>query len=206
MSSDGCSPGRQKIPWDDLEEEFHRVASLDEVDGTPSCRDMDEYGKYTHYTYLDRFDGRWDKAVIYYGYEPHNPHAPRISDEQLEADFHEFAAELDEDRGPTQIEMTEDGPHAHETYCRRLGVGWTGVLEHYGYEPNKAVFVHGTKDIEEIMHRIAIETKRPPEPEDVPEDVREDILKRFGSWWVAQEMFGVTKRDLDAFFDEGDES
>lgn len=205
MSSDDSTLGRPKIPDEDLEAEFHRVASLDEVDGTPTILDMEEYGKHSARVYANRFDGGWNAAVSYYGYET-NSLGGRISDEQLEADFHEFAEELAEDRGPTQTEMDDEGPHSASTYRLRIGGQWNDVLAHYGYGPNKRSFVYSVEEVREILQFVAIETERPPEPEDIPEDVRKDILKRWGSWWVAQEMCGVTEYDLEmAFADGGDE-
>lgn len=115
------------IDREDLTEEVRRLA--DELDRTPTQRDMSEHGAYTIDPYIDRW-GTWNELLEDLGYEEN--HREDITDEELI----EYLEELGDELGfpPTYEGFQDYGDYAAATYQRRFG-SWKNAIEKAGFDP-----------------------------------------------------------------------
>ena len=123
----------QKITSEGLLTELTRLA--DDVDDPPSTGQMNSQGKYSAWTYKNRF-GSWSTALEEAGFEPRKPPTPqpenKIPSEELIADLERVASEID-DPPPSTVQMDTHGEYSAKLYRRRFG-SWGEALEAAGFE------------------------------------------------------------------------
>lgn len=109
---------------DDLLEHLQEFA--DELDRTPTSKEMNEHGPHTSKTYKDRF-GTWNNALEQAGLEPNREGPTARSERERKQQLLEDLVALAEDLGriPTQKEIREHTTHSHTTYYNY----WGGIKE-----------------------------------------------------------------------------
>ena len=172
------------IDKSDLIDELCRLA--EELDRTPTSREMADRGKYGTATYVYKF-GSWNDAVQEAGLEIVRqrdvPRADMISEIQRLAD------ELG--KPPAVHQMRDQGKLGVTTISSEFGT-WSAALEHAGYEPNKEMGVSEEKLTQELT-RLRDELGRPPKAEEMSRHGAYSIgtfERRFGSWNTALERAG----------------
>lgn len=114
---------RTKPSEEALLAELRRLA--DEVDGSPTNRQMAEEGEFSKTTYRRHF-GSWNAALEAAGFET-RPNPARVSKEELAAEPQRLADDLG--KRPLAHEMDEHGRYSRSTYQRKFG-SWTAALEY----------------------------------------------------------------------------
>lgn len=106
----------------------------DELGDVPTLSEMDEYGRFSHYTYDSNFES-WNAALRKAGLSPNREYdTPR---EQLITDLKQLADELN--RVPRVKDMDRHGPHSAAKYFHP-DYGhferWSEAIEAAGLTPN----------------------------------------------------------------------
>lgn len=91
-------------------------ALADDLDRTPTSKDMRKHGPHSAHTYMKRFDS-WTDALEAAGLD--TPDQNNITDAELIADLHRLRDELGE--RPTSTDVARDGEYGLATYQRRFG-------------------------------------------------------------------------------------
>ena len=168
----------------DLIDELRRLG--DELDRTPTSRDMSDKGKYGTATYTHKF-GSWNDAVQEAGLEIVRQRD--VSRADMISEIQRLADELG--KPPAVHQMRDQGKFGVTTISREFGT-WSAALEHAGYEPNKEMGVSEEKLTQELT-RLADEIGRPPKAEEMSRRGAYSIgtfERRFGSWNTALERAG----------------
>ena len=168
----------------DLIDELRRLG--DELDRTPTSRDMADKGKYGTATYTHKF-GSWNDAVQEAGLEIVRQRD--VSRADMISEIQRLADELG--KPPAVHQMRDQGKLGVTTISREFGT-WSAALEHAGYEPNKEMGVSKEKLTEELT-RLRDELGRPPKAEEMSRRGAYSIgtfERRFGSWNTALERAG----------------
>lgn len=118
----------KKIPTDDLLEALLELRN--NLEKTPTKKDMTEHGEYGTNTYKRRF-GSWTAALNEIGEEPkQRPY----TDDELIQDLQNLADELN--KTPTAQDLSEYSSHSHSVYQNRFG-SWNKALDEAGLEVNQ---------------------------------------------------------------------
>ncbi len=168
----------------DLIDELRRLG--DEIDRTPTSRDMADKGKYGTATYTHKF-GSWNDAVQEAGLEIVRQRD--VSRADMISEIQRLADELG--KPPAVHQMRDQGKLGVTTISREFGT-WSAALEHAGYEPNKEMGVSKEKLTEELT-RLRDELGRPPKAQEMSRRGAYSIgtfERRFGSWNTALERAG----------------
>lgn len=103
----------------------------DELGQVPTKDDMNEFGKHSSSTYIDRFGG-FREGVREAGFSPQPRHSrPKYSREELIEELHRLADVVD--RVPSMKEMRERGRYSDSVYEYRFGT-WGRALEAAEFE------------------------------------------------------------------------
>ena len=172
------------IDKSDLIDELCRLG--DELNRTPTSRDMADKGKYGTATYTHKF-GSWNDAVQEAGLEIVRQRD--VSRADMISEIQRLADELG--KPPAVHQMRDQGKLSVTTISREFGT-WSAALEHAGYEPNKEMGVSKKKLTEELT-RLRDELGRPPKAQEMSRRGAYSIgtfERRFGSWNTALERAG----------------
>ena len=167
-----------------LSDELRRLG--DELDRTPTSRDMADKGKYGTATYTHKF-GSWNDAVQEAGLEIVRQRD--VSRADMISEIQRLADELG--KPPAVHQMRDQGKLGVTTISREFGT-WSAALEHAGYEPNKEMGVSKEKLTEELT-RLRDKLGRPPKAQEMSRRGAYSIgtfERRFGSWNTALERAG----------------
>lgn len=167
-----------------LIDELRRLG--DELDRTPTSRDMADKGKYGTATYTHKF-GSWNDAVQEAGLEIVRQRD--VSRADMISEIQRLADELG--KPPAVHQMRDQGKLGVTTISREFGT-WSAALEHAGYEPNKEMGVSKEKLTEELT-RLRDKLGRPPKAQEMSRRGAYSIgtfERRFGSWNTALERAG----------------
>ena len=155
----------------------------DELDKTPSKREMNVHGECSAATYERRF-GSWNAAVAEAGLTPNDP-PERTNRGELIAELQQVAEELD--RTPKSFEMSDIGAYTASTYKERFG-SWNAAVEAAGLRSRpKGPWIPRDDLIAEIQ-RLADELEKTPSTADMDDhgEYSSDVyLNRFESWTEA---------------------
>lgn len=124
-----------RIATEELIQELNRLDR--ESEGSPTMREMDQEGEYSHRPYVDRF-GSWSEALTEAGLERNTD----ITQETLIEELRQLAEELD--RSPSQADMNDHGPRSHKTYTQKFG-SWNAAKEAANLEKYPPHGVSGKK-------------------------------------------------------------
>jgi hypothetical protein len=186
-----------RIPTADLVEALREFANYYGVGHavSPTKREMDDAGPYSHSVYVDRF-GSWTQAVVQAGLNPDTRRIPRAD---LLAELQRLEETLG--RRPTWADMEQEGSYSGWPYLSEFG-SWRAALVEAGYEPPAGGRPQGTGryspgELVAELRRIARKWGRPPsasEFDDHSELASSTYLRRFGDWNSALERAGLAPR------------
>jgi hypothetical protein len=172
----------QSISKPDLIDEL--VCLSDELERTPTSRDMAKDGKYAPSSYSNEF-GSWNNAVREAGLEPTRyRNVPR---QELICELERLTEELG--HTPTAPEMTQHGSFTNKTYSREFG-SWNNALEKAGLGINREKDVPES-DLLNELHRLREELGQTPSAVDMDKEGKFSVgtyERRFGSWNEALEQ------------------
>jgi len=186
-----------RIPTEELVEELREFANYygEGRTASPTKREMDDAGPYSHYIYVDRF-GSWTQAVVQAGLNPDTRRIPR-------ADLLDELHRLEERLGgrPTCADMEQHGSYSLWPYLSEFG-SWRAALAEAGYDPPAAGGPEGTTrystgDLIAELRRSARKWGRPPSESEFNNhsDLSSSTyLRRFGSWNTALQRAGLEPR------------
>lgn len=175
----------QNVTKFDLRDELERLA--DELERTPTSRDMAKDGTYGVSTYLNKF-GSWNDAVREVGLEPtRERNVPR---EDLIREIQRLAEKLG--GTPTVTEMRQHGCYGVSTYSNEFGT-WNNALETAGVGTNKEKNVPKSDLLAEI-HSLSEDLGRTPSALSMSKKGGYSVgtyERRFGSWNEALREAGL---------------
>ena len=121
--------GQHRVSEDALLTELRRLAR--NLDKTPSQRDMNAYGEYSHMVYTRRFES-WNAAIEKADLTPNNGRGTTtVSDSDLLDELERLAEDLE--RSPSISDMDDRGAYRAVTYQRRFG-SWNAAKEKVGLD------------------------------------------------------------------------
>jgi len=164
----------------------------DDLGRTPTTTEMDEQGRFSSATYLDRFD-TWDDTLraAGLGVKQGRNRSPNISQEVLLDALRELAEELGET--PTAAKMNKQGQFSSSTYKRRFG-RWNDALRAAGFEPNKRGPKISENKLIEALQDLADEIGKRPTTDEMDhwgEYSSTTYRSHFGSWPDALRAAGL---------------
>lgn len=141
----------EKIPEDELREDFHRVVEI--LGEVPTVDEYDEMGTYSSATLTKRIgDGSYIRAVRSLGYE-YAPDVESVSTEALRQEFEELVEELD--RVPSSAEYIELSSHSASTFSNRFGDGsYPDAVRALGYEYTSSKVTIDTDELQADFERV----------------------------------------------------
>jgi len=165
---------------------------VDDLGRTPTTTEMDEQGRFSSATYLDRFD-TWDDTLraAGLGVKQGRNRSPNISQEVLLDALRELAEELGET--PTAAKMNKQGQFSSSTYKRRFG-RWNDALRAAGFEPNKRGPKISENKLIEALQDLADEIGKRPTTDEMDhwgEYSSTTYRSHFGSWPDALRAAGL---------------
>ncbi|MFC7134345.1 MULTISPECIES: homing endonuclease associated repeat-containing protein [Salinibaculum] len=175
-----------RIPDNALLAEIRRLA--EDLDKTPSERNMNNHGHHGIETYKNRFES-WNQAIEAAGLEP-NPNRNERSREALLADLSDAADDLG--RSPTRREMSDYTEYDVVTYRNRFG-SWNEALEAAGLKPRTAQEKVSDNELLRELQRLEEELGKPPtttEMKKMGEFSPGTYYKRFDTWTDALDTAG----------------
>lgn len=147
--------GDERVSDTVLLAELHRLS--ESLEKTPSQRDMNDDGKFSHMAYVRRFGG-WNQAIEEAGLETnHGRGTKTISDAELVAELDRLAEDLG--RSPSMRDMDDHGKFLAQTYQDRFG--WNNAKRELGLETHD---VDGSRPV--VAYLLS---NGPSEKADLPE-------------------------------------
>lgn len=135
----------RRLSRGELLEELLRLS--EEVDGTPTTRQMGSRGRYSVGPYRRVF-GSWTEALEAAGMSA--PQAGRLSREELEEELLRLSEEVG--GTPTREQMDRVGEYSSTVYAGRWG-SWNAAVEEFGLAPNREL-VDDDVDKEDLFQQI----------------------------------------------------
>lgn len=166
----------QNIAKPDLREEMERLA--DELERTPTSRDMAENGKYSTANYSRKF-GSWNDAVQEAGLEPIRERC--VPKEELLNELDRVGEKLG--HAPTTAQMKQYGDYGVSTYTNEFGT-WNDAVREAGFDPVREKDI-SEADLIDAIHSLSDDLCRTPsafEMDKVGEYSVGAYERRFGSW------------------------
>lgn len=180
----------ERIAEEDLLQELWRLA--DDLEETPTARQMIEHGEYSVNPYYTSFEG-WNDALGAAGLEVN--HRYDISREAALDGIRDLAVEIG--RTPVRKDMLLHGEYAPIVYTNKFE-SWSEALREAGFEPNHHRDVDREEYLEEIRRLASItESERGPARVDMQERGTYSVsayYNEFGSWSNALEAAGFELR------------
>lgn len=160
--------------YSDQELLTHLQNLADELDKTPSSKDMNEHGDHHTETYRQRFDS-WNNALEEAGLEKNRDDPRKGTVEERKQHLLDELAELTEDLGrvPTQKEVRKYTNHSHNTYYKHFGSIKQAVeqtdLDLDTIDTSRKTHPRSITNDEllEELRRLADELDRPPKVNDI---------------------------------------
>lgn len=175
----------QNIAKSDLIDELLRLA--DELERTPTSRDMAENGKYASSNYTNKFDS-WNDAVREAGLDP--TRYRDIPRQKLLSELERLTEELG--HTPTAPEMTQHGCFSQNAYWREFG-SWNSALKEANIGINREKNI-SESDLVNELHRLGEELGQTPSAADMDNEGRFSVgtyERQFGSWNEAIKEAGL---------------
>lgn len=187
---------QQKVSDSDLLEELRQLN--EEIDGTPTSRDMAEMGEYAPSSYSIAF-GNWNNAI-----QKANLEIVRHRDVPESALIREIQRLADElGRPPTVSQMRDEGRFGVSTISNKFGT-WNDALKTAGFEPNRLRNVDESK-LENEIKRLNEEYGRPPTAKEMEQNGAYSVGtfdRAFGSWNDALSAAGFDPHNRNDIPDE----
>jgi len=149
----------------------------------PRKKDMDEIGRYSTQTYLDRFES-WQSVLQTAGLADRRE--PHLSRDKLRSYLREFGEP--HGRTPTRAELRERGEFSPWVFSDRFS-SWLAALDAAGFDitprTTPAAATVSYRDLRTTLEKLATELGRPPSRADVDthNDYASDLYcAAFGSW------------------------
>lgn len=187
---------QQEVSDSELLEELQRLN--EEVDHTPTSRDMAELGEYAPSSYSIAF-GTWNDAIQKAGLEI-GRHRD-VSEGELIDEIQRLAGELGQP--PTVYQMRDQGRFGVSTVSNEFGT-YNDGLKAAGLEPNREKDVNKT-ELEEEIRRLNEEYGRPPTAKEMERDGAYSVgtfSRAFGSWNEALSDAGFDPHNRNDIPDE----
>jgi len=155
-------------------------ALADDLGETPTRKDMNDRGRYSHQPYYTEF-GSWNDALDAAGFDPNHR---ELSDAELIDAMQDLADDLG--RPPTVEEMNEQGEYHGVTYADRFGT-WLDAREAAGFDGEEQRWNPRNTDEELLaeLHRLADELGCAPtqaEMNELGEYSVHPYYNRFDTW------------------------
>ena len=168
----------KNISDDNLIEEIKRLA--DELDRTPSRRDMDQYGEFSSNSYLRSFSS-WNQALREAGYKINK--LEKIPRSKLLCEVNALADEIGST--PTQQQMKNHGRYGYTAYKNEFG-NWISAIKEAGLEVNISSRHNISEErLKDEIQSLAEDLNRPPIEADIDEHGEFSggaYYRAFGSW------------------------
>lgn len=180
---------KSNIPEEDLIEELQRLA--DELEGTPTYKDMTRDGEFSPSTYLRRWES-WYEALTVAGCSPKSGQRQNIPNKDLLDELDRLSSGS---VPPTESEMAQKGNYSPDVYQDRWG-SWNEAVEAAGYTPHRETDI-SREGLQDEICRLA-ENGVPPSRREMAKQGRYSpsaYLNCWGSWNNAIQAAGYTPKE-----------